>query len=285
VAKDNLIKMLFSLQSIYDKGQDTRVCLFVRLCGLYDALPAMCTNFALESVEIISAVMSGSNLTLPFRSPSLFWAHWTSGKLLDLDPKWQEECLNAIFQRHFPPGQLMQRLQSDLQSKPEQVPSYVKLPKGAVSLTRFLEFVLRVQMLLRDKNKIFVAQKFKARANKNGVIESLGDFEKAVVDLGPASMPVSGSLAFMFYKSALVSLPPDHTLIKKPLTTKSIIQDARGAVEKLEDKGEGMCTVDAAIDQFLWWHGKMSTCGLRADGSSALAEARRHAKGLNPKVI
>ena len=164
VARSKLAVFIFSLQRIYEQKTDKRACQFVRLCGLFHPMPSVMGDLLLEAMEITASEMSGPGEL--FFAPEDFWNTWTSGKMIGVSKGKQIEILNSVFAEgetfelylkgtkkgnsdtNGNPScttvDLINRLHSELEEYPEQVPEYVTLANGSVSLSKFIEYVLEL---------------------------------------------------------------------------------------------------------------------------------------------
>ena len=127
-------------------------------------MPSVMGDLLLEAMEITASEMSGPGEL--FFAPEDFWNTWTSGKMIGVSKGKQIEILNSVFAEgetfelylkgtkkgnsdtNDNPScttvDLINRLHSELEEYPEQVPEYVTLANGSVSLSKFIEYVLEL---------------------------------------------------------------------------------------------------------------------------------------------
>jgi len=272
-AQKKMVVFVFSLQTMYQLGTDIRICQFVRLAGLYHKLPSVACDMLMESVEIVSGLMSGSGEM--FKTTTEFWSTWLSGKMIPLDKTRQLNILSAIFGPFDKGSVLLARLTEELIASPEVAPSHVELPPGGfVGLSRFTMFVLKVVMEKNTAEREETVKMFRDKAGADKVL-SYDEFKLACEVNTPISTPPEGSYAFMYWRAVKMN---------EVTTAKDVI----GAVMKWQDSlktiggKKATASVDDAVESFLWHCGKFNECGKMKDGDSVLERVR---KGEHGKLL
>jgi hypothetical protein len=331
-ARRKLAKFIFSLQKTYEENEDRRVCQFTRLCGLYHPMTAASADLLLEAMEMTAACMSGADA--PFFAPAEFWTTWTSGKVIPVDAATQLDILQKV----FPDGTIRERLDGtsenpenenenekyenprrvrsplalraalgeESESRPEVLPEWARLPPGAVSVSRFMEFILDAVVTMHTEWHDAVQREFIDAAGEDQVLD-FAEFKRACAAMKPAAAPSEDSFAFMYWR-ALKSAAAG-TSQPFALSFREVLDAARRGEEALvnlaqsnetrepegERGGEGEggaslvgdasrvttslgCGARHGAASFLWHCGIVNQLGVRADGSSELTEAREEAR-------
>jgi hypothetical protein len=331
-ARRKLAKFIFSLQKTYEENEDRRVCQFTRLCGLYHPMTAASADLLLEAMEMTAAYMSGADA--PFFAPAEFWTTWTSGKVIPVDAATQLDILQKV----FPDGTIRERLDGtsenpenenenekyenprrvrsplalraalgeESESRPEVLPEWARLPPGAVSVSRFMEFILDAVVTMHTEWHDAVQREFIDAAGEDQVLD-FAEFKRACAAMKPAAAPSEDSFAFMYWR-ALKSAAAG-TSQPFALSFREVLDAARRGEEALvnlaqsnetrepegERGGEGEggaslvgdasrvttslgCGARHGAASFLWHCGIVNQLGVRADGSSELTEAREEAR-------
>jgi len=302
-ARRKLAKFIFSLQKTYEENEDRRVCQFTRLCGLYHPMTAASADLLLEAMEMTAARMSGADA--PFFAPAEFWTTWTSGKVIPVDAATQLDILQKV----FPDGTIRDRASSldgtplalraalgeESESRPEVLPEWARLPPGAVSVSRFMEFILDAVVTMHTEWHDAVQREFIDAAGEDQVLD-FAEFKRACAAMKPAAAPSEDSFAFMYWR-ALMSAEAGTLSFREVLDAARRGEEAlvnlaqsnetREAGDQRGVEGEGDasrvttslgCGARHGAASFLWHCGIVNQLGVRADGSSELTEAREEAR-------
>jgi len=309
-ARRKLAKFIFSLQKTYEENEDRRVCQFTRLCGLYHPMTAASADLLLEAMEMTAARMSGADA--PFFAPAEFWTTWTSGKVIPVDAATQLDILQKV----FPDGTIRDRASSldgtplalraalgeESESRPEVLPEWARLPPGAVSVSRFMEFILDAVVTMHTEWHDAVQREFIDAAGEDQVLD-FAEFKRACAAMKPAAAPSEDSFAFMYWRALKSAEAGTSQSQPFALSFREVLDAARRGEEALvnlaqsnetrEPEGEGGaslvgdasrvttslgCGARHGAASFLWHCGIVNQLGVRADGSSELTEAREEAR-------
>uniref|UniRef100_A0A7S0XA11 EF-hand domain-containing protein n=1 Tax=Mantoniella antarctica TaxID=81844 RepID=A0A7S0XA11_9CHLO len=267
LAQQKMVRFIFSLQKMYEEMNDRRVCQFVRMCGLFHPLPAVTCDLLLECLEIISGCMSGSGEM--FRSDTEFWSTWKSGKMVAISKEKQLLIMKQVFGPKQDATAVRARLSQELLDNPEVVPSYVTLPAGNVSLSRFASFTLEIMHDMSVESRSSAMELFRAAAGSDSAV-SFTEFKHACLAMQPLCSPSEGSFAFMYWQAATTGKNPSTKAtmdaVKKWEATLDSIGGSKAAVQ-----------VEDAVGSFLWHCGIFNVLGMQADGSSKLEKHRQQA--------
>jgi hypothetical protein len=333
-ARRKLAKFIFSLQKTYEENEDRRVCQFTRLCGLYHPMTAASADLLLEAMEMTAARMSGADA--PFFAPAEFWTTWTSGKVIPVDAATQLDILGKVFpdrtirerldgtsddpnehenenenERREDPRRAQSRsplalraaLGEESESRPEVLPEWARLPPGAVSVSRFMEFILDAVVTMHTEWHDAVEREFIDAAGEDQVLD-FAEFKRACAAMKPAAAPSEDSFAFMYWralKSAAAGTSRRHALSFSEVLDavrrgeEALVDLAQSKVTGARNGSEGENAASLAGDasrvttslgcgarhgaaSFLWHCGIVNQLGVRADGSSELTEAREEAR-------
>jgi hypothetical protein len=283
-------------------------------------------------MEMTAACMSGADA--PFFAPAEFWTTWTSGKVIPVDAATQLDILQKVFpdgtirehldgtsenpenenenekyenpRRVRSPLALRAALGEESESRPEVLPEWARLPPGAVSVSRFMEFILDAVVTMHTEWHDAVQREFIDAAGEDQVLD-FAEFKRACAAMKPAAAPSEDSFAFMYWR-ALKSAAAG-TSQPFALSFREVLDAARRGEEALvnlaqsnetrepegERGGEGEggaslvgdasrvttslgCGARHGAASFLWHCGIVNQLGVRADGSSELTEAREEAR-------
>ena len=309
VAQRKLAKFIFSLQKTYEANEDKRTCQFVRLCGLYHPMPAAMADLLLEAMEMTAACVSGPDA--PFFAPAEFWTTWTSGRVIPLDPATQLEILSKAFPESDgdasdatanettktrrvtkSPLALLDALREETESSPETTPDWVRLPNGAVSVSRFMEYILDVLVTTHLEWHDDVERAFIDAAGEDKVLD-FAEFKKAATAaMKPAAPPSEASFAFMYWR-AITNVTTGTDVPPRPFSFGEVLDAVRRGEEALydlardfvEEKGSEEvsltvlgCDARDGVASFLWHCGIVNQLGVRGDGSSVLSDLRLQAQ-------
>jgi len=148
LARQKLAKLIASAKHYYKVRNDSLICAFIRMTGLYDGVEPRVVNAYLDAAGIVSAVWvppkAPPSLSIEKRT-AIFWTLWETGKGVNLTTNDQAKCLRACLKDHdVDPKEAHKRLAQWLKEKPELLPAWRKaeMEPGSCTLGRFLTFIV-----------------------------------------------------------------------------------------------------------------------------------------------
>ena len=251
VAQRKLAVFAYSLQSVYEKKKDKRTCQFVRMCGLFHPMPNVMCELLLECTEIIAACMSGPGES--YINEVEFWNTWTSGKMISVPKEKQLLTFERAFGGNHDAANLLSRLQDELEENPEVVPEYINLKPGSVSLSRYMEYTLKVVLELNLRSHDAVTREMKEAAGADKILD-YGEFKHACEAIRPVRAITESSYAFIFWRALTM---------EKGATVSEVLSaaaDPGAALEAAGGKTAGV-SVDVGVESFLWHCGLFNAVG------------------------
>ena len=187
----------YSLQSVYEKKKDKRTCQFVRMCGLFHPMPNVMCELLLECTEIIAACMSG---------PGESYIN-EGGVLEHVDLRKDDQRAQGEATAHLRKsvrgeprrGESALQAAGRARGKPEVVPEYINLKPGSVSLSRYMEYTLKVVLELNLRSHDAVTREMKEAAGADKILD-YGEFKHACEAIRPVRAITESSLAFIFWR-------------------------------------------------------------------------------------
>ena len=95
---------------------------------------------------------------------------------------------------------LLSRLQDELEENPEVVPEYINLKPGSVSLSRYMEYTLKVVLELNLRSHDAVTREMKEAAGADKILD-YGEFKHACEAIRPVRAITESSYAFIFWRA------------------------------------------------------------------------------------
>lgn len=251
LAQRKMVVFAYSLQSVYEKKKDKRVCQFVRLCGLFHPMPNVMCDLLLECMEIVAACMSGPGES--YTNEVEFWNTWTAGKMISVPKEKQLLIFGRAFGGNHDAADLLARLQDELAEHPEDVPEYINLKPGSVSLSRYMEFALKVVLELNLRSHDAVTREMKEAAGEDKILD-YGEFKRACEAIRPVRAITEASYAFMFWRALTM---------EKGATASEVLNAAADPAAALEAAGGQTAgvRVDVGVESFLWHCGLFNAIG------------------------
>ena len=95
---------------------------------------------------------------------------------------------------------LLSRLQDELEENSEVVPEYINLKPGSVSLSRYMEYTLKVVLELNLRSHDAVTREMKEAAGADKILD-YGEFKRACEAIRPVRAITESSYAFIFWRA------------------------------------------------------------------------------------
>lgn len=255
LAQKKMAIFVYSLQDLYEKNVDRRVRQFVRLCGLYHPVPAVMCDLLLECIQIIASQMSGPGE--PFRGEEEFFATWTNGKMISVPREKQFVIFTKIFGARQSATELLSRLKDELEDHPETVPDYIVLNPGSVSLSRYVEYTLKLVLEMNLASHDDVALEFARFAGDDFL--DFDEFKAACEHTRPVRRPSESAYAFMYWRALTIGSNPKAGEVIRAVGNSADALERAGGAERGEGKG---VPPELGVATFMWHCGQVNAVGV-----------------------